>query len=645
MTKFQLNNIYPPRGDQPKAIDKLVAGYDKYSRQTLLGVTGSGKTFTVANVINEIQKPTLVLSHNKTLAAQLYQEFQTFFPNNKVCYFISYYDYYQPESYLPPSDTYIEKDVMINEQIEQLRMEAATALMSRQDVIVVSSVSCIYGFGQPSDFQSESFHLKVAQKIERQSLLKKLVAIQYERNDTELRPGRFRAKGDTIDVVQGFSNNSIIRIELHHDRVEKISELHPITKKVSAKLDEIWIYPARPFVVPADRIPKAINSIRQELAARLPELDTVESYRLKQRTNYDLEMMEQLGYCKGIENYSRHFDDRLPGQPPFTLLDFFCYSFANDWLMVVDESHQTIPQLGGMYHGDFARKKNLIDYGFRLPSAYDNRPLKFDEFEKYMNHVIYVSATPSDYEAKTSQQTIEQIIRPTGVVDPPIEIKPLSGQIDDVIKEVKQVTAKGYRTLITTLTKKMAEDLSYYLQSQGMKSVYLHSEIDTMERTKILRQLRIGKYDVLVGINLLREGLDLPEVALVAILDADKEGFLRNARSLIQTIGRAARNVNSKVIMYADVMTRSIKEAISETDRRRKIQQAYNAKHGITPTTIIKSIAEEEVVIEPGEKGQAFELDKLIIDLAGQMEVAAENLEFEKAIELRDRIELLKKKL
>lgn len=645
MSKFKLNNIYPPSGDQPKAIESLVAGYDKFSRQTLLGVTGSGKTFTVANVINQIQKPTLVLSHNKTLAAQLYQEFQTFFPSNKVCYFISYYDYYQPESYLPPSDTYIEKDVMINEQIEQLRMEAATALMSRQDVIVISSVSCIYGFGQPSDFESESFHLKVGQKIERQELLKKLVSIQYERrNDTKLFSGKFRAKGDTVEIMQGFSG-SITKIELNDDRVERISELHPITRAKMASLNDIWIYPARPFVVPSDRIPAALKSIRKELVERLPQLDTVEAYRLKQRTNYDLEMIEQLGYCKGIENYSRHFDDRQAGQPPFTLLDFFKHAYGSDWLMVIDESHQSIPQIGGMYHGDFARKKNLIDYGFRLPSAYDNRPLKFEEFEKYLNHVIYVSATPADYEAKTSQQTVEQIIRPTGLTDPPIEIKPVAGQVTDVIEEVKKVTAKGYRTLITTLTKKMAEDLSYYLQSQGMKSVYLHSEIDTIERTKILRQLRIGKYDVLVGINLLREGLDLPEVALVAILDADKEGFLRNARSLIQTIGRAARNVNSKVVMYADTMTRSIKEAVAETDRRRKIQQAYNKKHGITPTTIVKSIAEEEVVIEPGESGEEFKLDKLIIDLEGQMAVAAENLEFEKAIELRDKIEQLKKKL
>ncbi len=644
MLKFQLQAKFKPNGDQPKAIKQLVAGYKKLPQQTLLGVTGSGKTFTIANVIQAIQKPTLVLSHNKTLAAQLYQEFQTFFPKNKVCYFVSYYDYYQPESYLPASDTYIEKDSSINEQIERLRLEAATSLLSRPDTIVVASVSCIYGFGQVKDFEGESFHLTLGQKINRQELLGALVAIQYERNNLELRPGRFRVRGDTIDIIQGSANSNIVRIQLFDDEIEAISDVDRNTGRKINDLRDIFIYPAKPFVVPVDRIPAALESIRQELKDRLPQLDTIEAYRLNQRTNYDLEMIEQLGYCKGIENYSRHFDGRKPGTPPYTLIDFFDY-VTKDWLMVIDESHQTIPQLNGMYEGDRARKKNLIDYGFRLPSAFDNRPLKFKEFEKYLKHVIYTSATPSDYEIKASGRIVEQIIRPTGLVDPPIEVRPIEGQVPDLIKEITRVTNQGYRTLVTTLTKRMAEDLSTYLVDQGIKAAYLHSEIETLERIKIIRDLRIGKYDVLVGINLLREGLDLPEVALVAILDADKEGFLRNARSLIQTAGRAARNIESKVIMYADRMTGSIKEAISETGRRRKVQSSYNKKHGITPKSIIKAIAEEEIVIEPGEKGKELELDKLIIDLEGRMRSEAEALNFERAIELRKQIERLKSKL
>lgn len=644
MSKFQINSVYPPQGDQPKAIKKLVDGYKKFDRQTLLGVTGSGKTFTIANVVQNTQKPTLVLSHNKTLAAQLYQEFQTFFPNNKVCYFVSYYDYYQPESYIPHSDTYIEKDADINEKIEQMRLEAAMALLSRDDVIVVSSVSCIYGFGQPADYEAGSLKLSVGQRIDRTELLKSLVSIQYERNDTDLAPGRFRSKGEIVDIIQGWGGG-ILRIELDGDQIESITELHQMSGKKLSLLQHVMVYPARPYVVPSERVPQALKAIRDELSKRLPELGTVESYRLNQRTNYDLEMIEQLGYCKGIENYSRHFDGRNTGEPPFTLIDFFNYRFKKDWLMVIDESHQSIPQVRGMYHGDYSRKKNLIDYGFRLPSAFDNRPLKFDEFEKNLHHVIFTSATPDEYEITTSGQIAEQIIRPTGLIDPEIEIRPTLEQVDDVIKEVIKVANRGQRTLITTLTKRMAEDLSYYFRDKGIKSVYLHSEIDTLERTKILRDLRIGKYDVLVGINLLREGLDLPEVALVAILDADKEGFLRNATSLIQTIGRAARNVDAKVVMYADTMTRSIKQAVSETERRRKIQIAYNKKHGITPQSIMKAIAEEEVVVEPGEKGGELKLDKLILDLEGQMQAAVENLEFEKAIEFRDKIESLRKKL
>lgn len=645
MAKLKVKSLNTPAGDQPRAIDKLVQGYKKYPAQTLLGVTGSGKTFTVANVIEKIQKPTLVLSHNKTLAAQLYQEFKTLFPDNKVCYFISYYDYYQPESYLPASDTYIEKDSDVNEKIEQMRLETAASLMSRDDVIVVSSISCIYGFGSAKDFEGESFKVKLEQSLSRQDFLHDLIRIQYERNDTQVAPGLFRAKGDTIEVYPGYTDKFRIKVEFFGDEVEKITKIESVSGKKMEELKEITFYPARPFVVPESRIPQALKEIRKELVQYLPKLDTLEAHRLKQRTGYDLEMIEQLGYCKGIENYSRYFDQRKEGEPPYTLLDFFKYRFGDDWLFVIDESHQSIPQANGMYNGDRSRKETLVEYGFRLPSALDNRPLKFDEFEKYLNHVIYVSATPSDYEAKTSGQVVEQIIRPTGLIDPEITLKPLEGQIPDVEKEIKQVASRGYRTLVTTLTKRMAEDLTYHLIDQGIKAVYMHSDIDTLERTEIIRNLRIGKYDALVGINLLREGLDIPEVALVAILDADKEGFLRNTRSLIQTIGRAARNAESRVIMYADKKTRSITEAIGETQRRREIQLAYNNKHGITPQTITKAIAESEVVIEPDEKGKELELDKLILDLEGQMQLAAEQLEFEKAIELRDKIENLKKRL
>ncbi len=642
--KFELDKKLKPKGDQPKAIKQLVYGYKKYQQQTLLGVTGSGKTFTIANVISQVQKPTLILSHNKTLAAQLYQEFQAFFPKNRVCYFVSYYDYYQPESYLPVTDTYIEKDATINETIERLRLEAAASLLARNDVIVVASVSCIYAFGQPADFEGESFHLTVGQKLDKKDLLAALIKIQYERNDAEIRFGRFRVRGDSIDIIQGSANSNIVRIQLFDDIVESISDIDKMTGKKINNLRDVFIYPAKPFVVPEERLGPALDSIKQELKDHLPILDPIEAYRLKQRTEYDLEMLEQLGYCKGMENYSRHFDNRKSGQPPFTLIDFFEYA-AKDWLLVVDESHQSIPQIGGMYHGDFARKKNLIDYGFRLPSAYDNRPLKFQEFEKYLKHVIYTSATPGEYELIQSGQIVEQIIRPTGLIDPPTEIRPVQGQVPDLIKEAKNVISKGYRVLVTTLTKRMSEELSTYLIDNQIKAVYLHSEIDTLERTKIIKDLRIGKFDVLVGINLLREGLDLPEVALVAILDADKEGFLRNTKSLIQTAGRAARNVDSKVIMYADRMTKSIKEAIFETNRRRKIQTAYNKKHGVTPKSIIKAIIQDDVVIEPGEKGKEFDFDKLVIDLEGQMRVFAEQLNFEKAIELRNKIEELKKNL
>ena len=641
---FTLTTQFSPRGDQPQAITKLLDGYQRHSQQTLLGVTGSGKTFTMANVIARLGKPTLVLSHNKTLAAQLYQEFQTFFPQNKVCYFVSYYDYYQPESYIPQSDTYIEKDADINEQIERLRLEAATALLSRDDVIVVSSVSCIYGFGRPQDFAGESVELRVGQALDRQRLLKLLVTLQYERNDTELRAGRFRVRGDTVDIVPGFANSNLIRIEFFGDTVERLSELHRISGQKLTTLSSTRIYPARPYIVPEGRIPGALKTIRQELADRLPQLDVVEAYRLRQRTEYDLEMIEQLGYCKGIENYSRHFDQRQSGKPPFTLLDFFNYA-AKDWLMIIDESHATIPQVGGMYGGDYSRKKNLIDYGFRLPSAFDNRPLQFKEFQQYLKHVIFVSATPAEYELEHSGQVVEQIIRPTGVVDPPVEVRPSEGQVDDLVEQIKRTTERGYRTLVTTLTKRMAEDLTNYLLNQNIKVQYLHSDIGTFERTKIIRDLRVGTFDVVIGINLLREGLDLPEVALVAVLDADKEGFLRNARSLIQTIGRAARNVDSRVILYAEKITDSMREAMDETARRRTLQLAYNKQHGITPASIVKAIAEEAVVIEPNQRGKRVSVERLLVDLEGQMQLAAENLEFEKAIELRDKIAQLKKKM
>ncbi len=650
MSVFTIQAPFEPQGDQPKAIEKLFLGFDRYKEQTLLGVTGSGKTFTMAQVIQKLQKPALVLSHNKTLAAQLYNELNDFFPNNKVCYFVSYYDYYQPESYLPASDTYIEKDSMINEKIERMRLEAATELLTRKDVIIVSSVSCIYGFGQPADFLAQSIKIFKSSKLKiknffgPQALARKLVEMQYERNDIELKPGRFRVRGDVVDIVQG-SGTSVIRIYFFGDDIEKISELHPVSGKTVHELGSVVIFPAKAFVVPKDRQDRAIKDMRKELYERLKSLGTVESYRLKQRTEYDIEMIEQLGYCKGIENYSRHFDQRPQGSHPFTLLDYFQYTFKKDWLMFIDESHATVPQVGGMYEGDKSRKRNLIDFGFRLPSAYDNRPLKFQEFKGYLHHVIYVSATPGEYELKNSGQIVEQIIRPTGLVDPPILLRPIEGQVNDLISEVKKVIGLGYRTLVTTLTKRLSEDLTAYLREAGIKAEYLHSEIDTLERNEILKNLRIGKFDVLVGINLLREGLDLPEVALVAILDADKEGFLRNAKSLIQTIGRAARNIDSRVIMYADVFTKSMKEAIHETNRRRKIQIAHNTKHNITPLSIVKAIKDAKTALSPDDPKELQKIEQKIIELDSQMKVAAEELNFELAIELRSKIQALKYRL
>ena len=639
MTAFNLTADFVPTGSQPAAIRDLVNGLSAGERfQTLLGVTGSGKTFTIANVIEEIQRPTLVIAHNKTLAAQLYNEFRSFFPENRVEYFVSYYDYYQPESYIPKRDLYIEKDAQINPKIEQMRLAATASVLSRPDTIVVASVSCIYGLGNPANFRGMGFEVKVRDRMLRDDIIRRLIDIQFERNDIELAPGRFRVKGDTIDIVPGYFNN-VIRIELFGDEVDRISEIDRVSGQRLEAMDYFFVYPARHFVVPEEEKERAIASIEKELDEWLPNLGMLEAHRLRQRTLYDIEMIRETGTCKGIENYSRHFDGRRAGEQPYCLLDYF----PEDFMMVIDESHQTIPQVHGMYNGDYSRKKSLVDYGFRLPSAFDNRPLKFDEFSRYMRNVIFVSATPGDYELKRSSVT-EQIIRPTGLVDPAVEVRPIEGQIPDVIEEIRATIDRGDRVLLTTLTKRLAEELSGYLADQGIKTRYLHSEINTIERTEIIRQLRLGKYDVLVGINLLREGLDIPEVGFVGILDADKEGFLRDARSLVQIIGRAARNVNAKVVLYADTMTDSIKKALAETERRRTMQLAYNARHGITPQTITKPIREKEVEITDVKHVPKQEIPNLIIELEAEMREAAERLEFERAIALRDTIRKLEER-
>ncbi|MEK7648582.1 MAG: excinuclease ABC subunit UvrB [Patescibacteria group bacterium] len=635
--KFSLVSDFKPSGDQPKAIQQLSDGFSSYPTQTLLGVTGSGKTFAIANVIERLQIPTLVIAHNKTLAAQLYTEFKAFFPQNSVCYFVSYYDYYQPESYMPQTDTYIEKETQINETIERLRMEAAVALMSRKDVIVVASVSCIYGFGDPIDFHQSTYDVTTGESISRRAFMQRLVDLLYERNDLELVPGRFRVRGDTVDVMQG-AGGDLFRFTLDGDVIESISLVHALHGTLLESLSHALLFPAKPFIAPEEKRKRAIQSIHQELVEQLPKLGMLEAHRLEQRTNYDLEMMEQLGYCKGIENYSRHFDGRASGEPPSCLLDFFKHSpFSKEFLIMIDESHVTIPQIRGMYGGDYSRKKNLVDYGFRLPSALDNRPLKFQEFEKYLEHGIFVSATPAEYEAIHAGQTVELIVRPTGLVDPPVEIRPMKGSIQDVMGEITKVTKMGHRILVTTLTKRSAEELTEYLVEHDIKARYMHSEVDTLDRTALIKQLRQGVFDVLVGINLLREGLDIPEVGLVAILDADKEGFLRNTTSLIQTIGRAARNVDSYVILYADVLTNSIKQACAETDRRRTLQEKYNKKHSITPRSIKRAI---EGDIAPGQdfkKKDVHALKSLAI-LQQEMQQSVEQLDFEKAIELRDEI-------
>ncbi|MBT8507328.1 excinuclease ABC subunit B [Methanomicrobiaceae archaeon CYW5] len=637
MTSFELVSEFSPKGSQPDAIRQLTEGIrngDRY--QTLLGVTGSGKTYTIANVIQNVQKPTLVLAHNKTLAAQLYNEFQDFFPSNRVEYFVSYYDYYQPESYIPQKDQYIEKDASINPKIEQMRLAATASLLSRDDVIVVASVSAIYGLGNPENFEKLGFELSVGEPVDRREILSRLIDIQYERNDIELLPGRFRVKGDTIDFIPGYFNN-IIRVELFGDEIDRISEIDRTTHERLETMSYFFVYPARHYVIPEEEKAGAVEEIRKELEETLPLLGPFEAHRLKQRTLYDIEMIEETGYCKGIENYSRFFDHRQKGEKPFCLLDYF----PDDFLMVIDESHQMLPQVRGMFNGDYSRKKTLVDYGFRLPSAYDNRPLKFHEFEEYMRQVIFVSATPGEYELRHSGHPVEQIIRPTGLVDPEVEVRPIEGQTQNILAEIHSIIERGDRILITTLTKKLAEELTEYLAGQGIKTRYLHSDIKTIERMEIIRELRLGTFDVLVGINLLREGLDIPEVGLIAILDADKEGFLRDARSLIQIIGRAARNENSKVILYADEDTDSMKRAIAETRRRREMQVQFNREHGIVPRTIQKPIREKEVEITDTRHLPKAELPNLIIELEAEMQAAAERLDFERAIVLREQIRRL----
>jgi excinuclease ABC subunit B len=638
MTEFRLNADFQPTGSQPDAIRGLTDGIAAGERfQTLLGVTGSGKTFTVANVIEAVQRPTLVIAHNKTLAAQLYHEFSGFFPENRVEYFVSYYDYYQPESYLPAKDQYIEKDASINPKIEQMRLAATASVLSRPDTIIVASVSCIYGLGNPANFQGMGFELKRGERMRRADLLERLVDIQFERNDLDLAPGRFRAKGDVIDIVPGYFND-IIRVELFGDEVDRISEIDRVTGRRKETMEYFYVYPARHFVATEEERERAVVSIAEELDETLPSLGMIEAHRLKQRTLFDIEMIRETGSCKGIENYSRHFDGRKPGEKPYCLLDYF----PDDFLMVIDESHQTVPQVRGMYRGDRSRKETLVKYGFRLPSAFDNRPLRFAEFEGYMKNVIFVSATPGEYELKHSAGVVEQIIRPTGLVDPVVEVRPLEGQVEDVMAEIRRTVERGDRVLVTTLTKRLAEELTDFLAEQGIRTRYLHSEINALERTEIIRQLRLGTFDVLVGINLLREGLDIPEVGFVGILDADKEGFLRDARSLIQTIGRAARNVNARVVLYADQITDSIAVARTETDRRRRMQVAYNEVHGIVPQTIRKPVPAKEIDLTDTKHLPKSEIPNLVIELEAEMYRAAEDLDFERAILLRDRVKELR---
>ena len=649
---FQLTTNFEPKGDQPKAIEQLTDGVFKGAgHQTLLGVTGSGKTFTAAHVIANVGRPALIIAPNKTLAAQLYQEFKQLFPNNAVEYFISYYDYYQPEAYLPAQDLYIEKDSCINDAIDRMRHSATHSLLTRNDVIIVASVSCIYGLGSPDAYSGMKVVLAKGQTIDRNEILLRLVEIQYERSDIDFHRGTFRVRGETVEIFPAYEDLKAVRIEFSGDEIEKITEIDYLTGVVESQIEKISIYPNSHYVTPEERLKAAIKSIRTELDERVKFLEhsnkILEAHRIKQRTNYDLEMMEETGFCKGIENYSRHLDGREPGQPPMTLLDYF----PKDFLLFIDESHVTLPQIGGMFKGDRSRKETLVEYGFRLPSALDNRPLDFGEFEKRVNQVIYTSATPAEYEFKNSGKcVVEQVVRPTGLIDPKIEIRPTKNQIKDLEKEIKMRIEAKERVLITTLTKRMAEDLSGYLQEEGIKTRYMHSDVESLERVALLRSLRLGEFDVLVGINLLREGLDLPEVSLVAILDADKEGFLRSERSLIQTCGRASRNVNGRVIMYADTITGSMKRAMAETSRRRKLQETYNKENGITPETIKKDISNIlESVYEADHAAVPADFDatnikdvpKQIEKFRKQMFAAAKKLDFEKAAELRDRIRKL----
>ncbi|ADH09563.1 TPA: excinuclease ABC subunit B [Bacillus cereus] len=646
--QFEIISAYSPQGDQPVAIEKLVEGINSgKKKQVLLGATGTGKTFTISNVIKEVQKPTLVMAHNKTLAGQLYSELKDFFPNNAVEYFVSYYDYYQPEAYVPQTDTFIEKDAQINDEIDKLRHSATSALFERDDVIIVASVSCIYGLGSPEEYRELVVSLRVGMEKDRNQLLRELVDVQYGRNDIDFKRGTFRVRGDVVEIFPASLDEHCIRIEFFGDEIDRIREVNALTGEVLAERDHVAIFPASHFVTREEKMKVAIENIEKELEERLKELNDngklLEAQRIEQRTRYDLEMMREMGFCSGIENYSRHLTLRPAGATPYTLLDYF----PKDFLIVMDESHVSVPQVRAMYNGDQARKQVLVDHGFRLPSALDNRPLTFDEFEEKTNQVIYVSATPGPYELEQSPEVIEQIIRPTGLLDPPIDIRPIEGQIDDLLGEIQDRIAKNERVLITTLTKKMSEDLTDYLKDVGIKVNYLHSEIKTLERIEIIRDLRLGKFDVLVGINLLREGLDIPEVSLVAILDADKEGFLRSERSLIQTIGRAARNENGRVIMYADRITKSMGIAIEETKRRRSIQEAYNEEHGITPKTIQKGVrdvirattaAEETETYEatPAKKMTKKEREKTIAKMEAEMKEAAKALDFERAAELRD---------
>ncbi|GEN54403.1 excinuclease ABC subunit UvrB [Halobacillus faecis] len=647
--KFELVSQYSPQGDQPRAIEELVQGIERGDKhQTLLGATGTGKTFTMSNVIERVNKPTLIIAHNKTLAGQLYSEFKEFFPNNAVEYFVSYYDYYQPEAYVPSSDTFIEKDASINDEIDKLRHSATSALFERNDVIIVASVSCIYGLGSPDEYRSQVLSIRTGMEKDRDELLRNLVDIQYARNDIDFQRGTFRVRGDSVEIIPASREEHAMRVEFFGDEIDRIREVDVLTGEVVGDRDHVAIFPASHFVTREEKLKKAIKNIEKELEARLKELrdqdKLLEAQRLEQRTNYDLEMMNEMGFCSGIENYSRHLTFREEGATPYTLLDYF----PDDFLMMIDESHVTLPQVRGMYNGDRARKQVLVDHGFRLPSAMDNRPLMFPEFEEHINQIAYVSATPGPYEIEHTPKMIEQIIRPTGLLDPEIDVRPIHGQIDDLVGEINKRKDKNERVLVTTLTKKMSEDLTDYLKDLGIKVAYLHSEIKTLERIEIIRDLRVGKYDVIVGINLLREGLDIPEVSLVTILDADKEGFLRSDRSLIQTIGRAARNENGRVIMYADKMTKSMQYAIDETYRRREKQIAYNEEHGITPQTIRKevrdvikatNVAEDEAGYDTGKKPSEMtkkERLEMIDNLETEMKQAARDLDFERAAELRD---------